>query len=248
VKNNHLEVSLIILMSFLLLLTHSCKKDPVTPAIETGTLTDIDGNVYQTITIGTQTWMAENLKTTKFNNGDSIPSVSIDTTWAALNTGAFCNFKPDSVSVAIYGRLYNYFAVIDQRKLCPLGWHIPSDDEWKELEIFLGMSKEDVAKLNWRGNDQGNKMKIAGGNTSYWAKSSDMYEIYGTNESGFRGIGGACRVFNGQWGEITHTGFWWTSSLAGNEAWYRGLDYNKTNVFRYYGPKNYGFSVRCIKD
>lgn len=244
-KNNNSGVFLFFLISLLLVFSNSCKKDNTTHVIKTGTLTDIDGIVYKTVKIGNKWWMAENLKSGKYRNNDPITYVSQDkpdSVWSTMKTGAYCYFDEK------YGFLYNFYAINDSRGIAPEGWHIPSDDEWKELELFLGMSKEDADKVNWRGSNQGNALKITGGNTAYWATSSDTYEIFGTNESGFTGIGGACRIFNGKWGELTHTGFWWTSTLNGNEAWYRGLDYNKLNVFRYSGSMNYGFSIRCVKD
>ncbi len=244
-KNKKQGVPHIILISFLILLFSACTKENDTPAIATGTMTDIDGNVYSTVKIGTKFWMAENLKVKRYNNGDSIYNVAFDladSVWGNLKTGAYC------YSDEKYGFLYNHYCIDDSRKIAPIGWHIPSDDEWKEMEVFLGMSAQDADKINWRGSNQGNKLKSAGGNTTYWATSSDIYTIFGTNESGFNGIGGACRMFDGKWGDITHTAFWWTSSVNEKDAWYRGLDYNKTNVFRYCGFKNYGFSIRCVKD
>jgi uncharacterized protein (TIGR02145 family) len=229
------------------LIFNSCTEDDNTPpSLVTDSITDIDGNVYKTVKIGNTWWMAENLKTQRYRNGDSIsfvPQNTQDTAWSNCKTGAYCSFEEK------YGFLYNFYSISDPRGIAPQGWHIPDDEEWKELEMYLGMSQEEADSLNWRGNDQGNKLKTEGGNTTYWAKSSDQYTIFGTNESGFTAIGSACRVFNGEWGEITHTGFWWTASaFSENEAWYRGLDYDKSNVFRYYGPKNYGFSIRCVKD
>ena len=242
----HSKVLYFIALIFLIVqFTIACNKENDLPTIETGTMTDIDGNVYQTVKIGTKWWMAENLKVARFNNGDSIVNVlqnQPDSLWCNLKSGAFCYFDEK------YGFLYNYYAISDSRKIAPTGWHVPSDSEWKELEEYLGMSAEDADKINWRGSDQGNKLKVAGGNTTYWATSSDIYAIFGSNESGFNALGSACRMFNGPWGDITHTAFWWTSTINENEACYRGLDYNKTTVFRYYGPKNYGFSLRCVKD
>jgi uncharacterized protein (TIGR02145 family) len=244
-KNKAIVVSLLFLISSIILLSNSCKKGIDPPVIETGTLMDIDGNEYKTIKIGSKWWMAENLLTKRYRNGDSISYVSQntpDSVWSNMNTGAYCYFEEK------FGFLYNFYAITGSGEIAPEGWHLPSDEEWKELERYLGMSQEDSEKSNWRGSIEGNKMKVEGGNAVYWAKSSYIFEIFGTNESGFAALGGACRMFNGKWGDITHTGFWWTSSLSENEAWYRGLDYNKANVFRYHGPKNYGFSVRCVKD
>jgi uncharacterized protein (TIGR02145 family) len=238
-------VYILIVIALLAVFFNSCAKENDKPVPETGTMTDIDGNVYNTVKIGTKWWMAENLRVKRYRNGDSIICVlnsESDSVWSNLKTGAYCYFDDK------LGYLYNFYSLSDFREITPVGWHIPSDDEWKEMEKVLGMSKEQADSLNWRGGNEGNKLKIVGGNTMYWAKSTDIYNIFGTNESGFTALGGASRIFNGQWGDLTHTGFWWTSSIKENEAWYRGLDYNKANVFRYYGPKNYGFSVRCVKD
>lgn len=223
----------------------SCRKEEGLPTHETGTVTDRDGNIYKTVKIGDQWWMAENLKVKTYQNGDSISFCAADgadTSWSSLKTGAY------SVLNTTFGYLYNFYAVADSRRIAPAGWHIPSDEEWKVLESYLGMSSSDLDVMNWRGTDQGNQLKIAGGNTTYWINSSDQYSIFGTNSSGFTAIGGACRVFNGSWGDLAHTAFWWTSTPQGETACYRGLDYNKADVFRYYGSKNYGFSLRCLKD
>lgn len=244
-KNNKPVFVFIILIAFLATILYSCTKEDDTTAPETGSITDIDGNVYATVKIGTKWWMAENLKVSRYNNGDSITYISQgrpDSDWSSLKTGGYCYFDEK------FGFLYNYYTISDSRKIAPDGWHIPSDTEWKELETALGMSAEDAEKLNWRGSEQGNKLKTLGGNTMYWKTSSDIYKIFGNNSSGFTALGGACRVFSGPWGDLTHTGFWWTSTSNENGAWYRGLDYDKINVFRFYGPENYGFSIRCVKD
>jgi uncharacterized protein (TIGR02145 family) len=235
---------ILIIISLLVVLYTRCKEED-NPVPETGTMTDIDGNVYKTVKIGSKWWMAENLKVQRYNNGDSIEYIHpnlADSVWSTLKTGAYCYFDEK------FGYLYNYYTLSDSREIAPKGWHIPGDEEWKDMEMYLGMSKEQTDSLNWRGINEGNKLKIVGGNTMYWAKSSDIYNIFGTNESGFTALGGASRIFNGQWGDLTHTSFWWSSSINEDQAWYRGLDYEKANVYRYYGPKNYGFSVRCVKD
>jgi uncharacterized protein (TIGR02145 family) len=244
-KNNPSVFSFIILIALLATFSFSCKKENDSPAPETGTITDIDGNVYATVKIGGKWWMAENLKVTRYNNSDSITYISQgkpDSDWSSLKTGGYCYFDEK------FGFLYNFYTISDSRKIAPAGWHVPTDNEWKELETAIGMSAEDAEKLNWRGSDQGNKLKSIGGNTMYWTKSSDTYNIYGNNESGFSAFGGACRIFDGEWGDLTHNAFWWTASSDENGACYRGLDYDKTTVFRFYGPENYGFSIRCIKD
>jgi uncharacterized protein (TIGR02145 family) len=236
-----------------------CKKNEKT-TIETGTVTDVDCNVYKTVKIGDHWWMAENLKTKRYRNGDSIVYVSqvnyhLDSvTWNHLDSGAYCIIDNSSETSPNYqgkmfGFLYNWYAVNDARNIAPEGWHVPSDAEWKELEIYLGMDTGEADKMSWRGTDQGNKLKIDGGSKG-WNQPTDIYSVWGTNESGFTATGGGCCMYNGIWGNpgTFSTGFWWTSSTNIDKPLYRYLDYNKPNVFRYYGPKTYGFSIRCIKD
>ena len=170
-----------------------------------------------------------------------------DSSWANTKKGSYCKYFNDDNNAAIYGLLYNWYAVADTGNIAPIGWHIPTDDEWKELEKHLGMSQTDADKVNWRGSDEGDKMKI---HAPYgWTRYGS---IWATNESGFTALAGSCRLFNGIWGDpgTFATGFWWSASqhTSNNQAWYRYLDYKKSNVFRYYGSKNYGMSVRCVKD
>jgi uncharacterized protein (TIGR02145 family) len=242
----------------ILILIHSCKKDSEKPVIETGTVTDIDGNIYKTVKIGKQWWMVENLKVKRYQSGDSILNMTdkkgnIDSSkWKALIMGAYFIYDSrDSISPNYNGKkfgfLYNWYVINNSKRIAPGGWHIPSDDDWKELEKFLGMSKDLTDKVNWRGTNEGNKLKIQDGG---WSVSSNIYEVWGSNESGFSALGGGCVMYNGILGNPGpySTGFWWTSSEQTGEAWYRYLDYQKANIFRFYGPKTYGFSIRCIKD
>lgn len=235
-----------------------CKKDDTKKLnVEFGSMTDIDGNVYSTVKIGDQWWMAENLKVKRYRNGDSVKFVqeinyNLDsTTWNHLDSGAYCIIDNTSESSQNYkgkmfGYLYNGYTLTDTRNIAPLGWHIPTDNEWMVLEEFLGMSTTDANSINWRGNNEGNMLKYYTG----WKRPSDIYSVWGSNESGFTALGGSCCMFNGTWGNpgTFSTGFWWTSSTEGDHFYYRYLDFNKSNVFRYYGPRTYGFSIRCIKD
>lgn len=228
------------------LLNESCnKKDEIEPiTIQTDSIIDVDGNIYKTVKIGNQWWMTENLTVTKYRDGVSINKIQGDTAqWRQDTLGAYCLFNDNSSSP---GLLYNWFAVMNSKNIAPLGWHIPSDEEWKELERHLGMSMEDAEKINWRGGHEGEKLKIE--SPLGWTVFND---VWSTNESGFTALAGSCRLFNGIWGDpgLSSTGFWWTSTeVPDNMAWYRHLDYKNTNVFRYYGLKNYGFSIRCVKD
>ncbi len=237
-----------IFIGLLMLFISQCKKDPksVTP-LETSTVTDVEGNIYKTVKIGTQWWMAENLKVKKYCNGDNIALIKNQDTanWRKIKSGAYSDNNTE-----VY---YNWFAVNDSRKLSPEGWHIPSDEEWKILEKYLGMTQTEVEKIGWRGTNQGNKLKIEAQKTGIlysWKESSNIYEVWGTNESGFTARAFGCRMFNGSWGDPgpSCVGFWWSSSEQNNDVWYRYLDYKKANVFRFYGPKTYGFSIRCVKD
>lgn len=207
-----------------------------TSAAGDDTVTDIDGNVYRTVTIGGQTWMAENLRTTRYRNGDPVPNVSDDSVWFNLSTGAYCNYGNDPNYAAIYGRLYNWYAVYDSRNIAPSGWHVASDDEWTTLVNYLGGP-----------NIAGGKLKEAG--TSHWKSPN----AGATNESGFSGLPGGYRNPDGPFHHIGDNGFWWTSTLDNtyanrDRAWRLTWHYFDSTVDRnsYYFMG--GMSVRCIKD
>lgn len=251
---------------------HSCKKEGKVAMIDSDSVMDNDHNVYKTVKIGKQWWMAENLRTKTYRNGDSINYIGITNQYdserfdsaqwrLSADKGAYCILGTDSASISNngknYGFLYNWYVIKDSRNIAPAGWHVPTDADWKELEIYLGMNKDTVEKVNWRGANEGSKLKRKPDGSvkalQAWLYDLNLSEnnLWGTNESGFSALGGSCKMFNGKDGSpgILYTGFWWSASEFGNsEAWYRYLDYNKTNVFRFYGPKTYGFSIRCVKD
>ena len=229
-----------------------CKKKTKTPAQETGTVTDVDNNTYKTVKIGNQWWMAENLRVKHYRNGKPIVQFDgngsyPDSLWAQTTKGACCIYGYANSMNNLYGLLYNWYAVNDTNIIAPAGWHVPTDDEWKELEKTLGMSQADADGVKWRGNDEGDKLKIQA--PTDWRNPG---KGWGTNTSGFTATAGSCRLFNAIWGDpgLTVTGFWWSSSvhITDNQVWYRYLDYNNTNVFRYHASKNYGMSIRCVKD
>ena len=235
---------LTVIVSFLVLFYAGCKKDEEnTPvAHQTGMVTDIEGNVYLTIKIGDQWWMAENLRVKKYRDGTSIVDGQDSLDWVQ-GSGAYCFFENNHASP---GLLYNWAAVANTSNLAPAGWHIPTDEEWKTLERTLGMSSADADNVGWRGVDEGSKLKIASPNG--WTLYDD---VWSTNESGFTALAGSCRLFNATFGSpgLQATGFWWsaTERLA-DTGWYRYLDYKSANIFRSHANKNYGFSVRCVKD
>jgi uncharacterized protein (TIGR02145 family) len=207
------------------------------------TVTDYDGNVYQTVLIGDQCWMMENLKVTHYRNGDPIPHVTDGGTWGGLTSGAYCNYNNDEGHVATYGRLYNWYAVDDSRNIAPAGWHVPTDEEWKQLEMYLGMSQAEADDLGWRGTDEGGKLKESG-TTHWWPPNEGA-----TNESGFTALPGGYRGRGGNFYDMgSHAYFWSSSEYDSFSAWSRGLGYDYSQVGRDYVDKQLGLSVRCVRD
>jgi uncharacterized protein (TIGR02145 family) len=214
----------------------------------TGYVTDIEGNAYYTVTIGTQVWMVENLKTTKYRDGTSIPNVT-DSIWDNLTTGAYCDYNNTPSNSALYGRLYNWYAVADAHNICPLGWHVPSDSEWTILIDFIGGGY----------SPHGNELKSCrqvdsplGGicNTSDHPRWDQNSPDYGTDNYGFSALPGGLRTDNlMSFGGIGRIANWWTSTAGsyvsakarvlhvefGGQAW---IEDSKRN----------GFSVRCLRD
>jgi len=211
------------------------------PLYETGMVTDIDDNTYQTVKIGNQTWMAENLKVTHYRNGNAISKVPNNTVWSATSEGAYCNYDNTDSNADIYGSLYNWYAVNDSRNIAPEGWHIPTDEEWKELEMYLGMSQVDVDATGWRGTDEGGKLKHAG--TSHW----NTPNAGATNESGFTALPGGYR--NDTSGDGTFNGLGLSANFwSSTDAWTHALNYLNSQVYRNEDYKSPGHSVRCVKD
>ena len=209
----------------------------------TGTVTDIDGNVYQTVRIGNQWWMAENLSVTHYRNGDPIPNVTDDGAWGALSTGAYCEFNNDIANVATYGRLYNWFTVDDSRSMCPECWRVPTDDDWQQLEVYLGMSQSVADQTLWRGTDEGGKLKEEG--TAHWVNPNTG----ATNESGFSALPGGRRSSGGSFANMTLSAYFWTSTGASSDyAWFRELNYYHADVYRNVHRVEMGMSVRCVRD
>jgi len=198
-------------------------------------LFDQDNNVYSTVTINTQTWMASNLKTTKYNDGTAITNVTDNTAWSKSSTGAaYCWYNNDINNKPIYGALYNWYAV-NTAKLCPVGWHVPTDSEWTTLTDYLeGLS---VA---------GGKLKETG--YTHWTTPNTG----ATNETGFTALPGGYRGVFGAFSFIGSYGYWWSSTdyteFNTGDVWYRHMNYNNSNATRGYYDKAYGFSVRCLKN
>ncbi|MCJ7446063.1 MAG: fibrobacter succinogenes major paralogous domain-containing protein [Bacteroidales bacterium] len=201
------------------------------PTIQTMTVKDIEGNTYNTVKIGTQVWMVENLKTTKYNDGSAIPNVTDDTEWANLTTPAYCWYNNDIRKKTPYGALYNFYAV-STGKLCPTGWHVPSDVEWTTLTTYLG--GESVA---------GGKLKEAG-ITHYRTPNTGA-----TNETGFTALPGGHRYYYATFVDNGLYGDWWSSTeISATNAWTRSMDFDKSIVRRENSSYGNGYSVRCLKD
>ncbi len=214
-------------------ITQSCTADSVhNPAITYGSMIDQEGNVYKTIVIGTQEWMAENLNTSIYRNGNTIANITDNAEWAGLSTGAWCNYNNENQYECPYGKIYNGYALGDSRNICPSGWHIPSDTEWVTLTDYLG--GVDFAGL---------KMKTIG--TQYW----NIPNMNSTNESGFSGLPSGSRDSDGEFIFFGSFGTMWSSlEFSSIYFWFRQLKYNTGNISRGFALKTYGFSVRCIKD
>ena len=202
-------------------------------SIDQATVKDIDGNVYKTIRIGDQTWMAENLKTTHYSDGALIPIVPEQGAWSRLKTGALCWYENDPLSYKdVYGALYNSYAVADSRKLCPPGWHVPTIAEWQELEDYLGGR-----------NEAGDKMKDVDSNL--WKTPHPG----ANNSSGFAAVPAGGRGRMGSFGEKGRYATWWASTAdSADFAWHWGLHPDQAATRSNPGHKASGFSVRCVKD
>jgi len=192
------------------------------------TVTDFDGNVYNTVVIGTQTWMKENLKVTHYNTGVPIPNVKNSNIWDTLTTGARAYYNNDSAGYApVHGSLYNWYAVTN---LCPSHWHVPVDNDWIVLNGYLGGT-----------NNAGGKLKSITG----WNSPNSG----ATNSSGFSAKAGGDRYDSGPYNYIGFFGHWWSSTAnGGNLRWALLLSYDTAQALMYYFNVNNGFLVRCVCD
>ena len=198
-----------------------------------------EGHDYATVLIGGQCWFAENLRSENYTDGSVIPADLDDAAWSATTAGAVTVYDEGSsnegTNLATYGRLYNWYAVDDARGLCPSGWHVPTDGEFMTLEMELGMSYTDANNTGGsRGTDEGTQMKDV--------------SFSGTNTSGFSGLAGGLGNSNGDFYHGGSSGYFWSASAYGSDAWSRKLNGGNTGVSRSnYNPRS-GFSVRCVRD
>lgn len=218
-----------------ILLSVACNADKPEPEPLPALISDADGNVYNTVSIGTQIWLSENLKTTKYNDGSAIPLVT-SPSGPHTRTPAYFWYDDTPSNGDTYGALYNWFAVNagsnSGKNVCPIGWHVPSDAEWTILIDFLG--GEGVA---------GGKLKEE--ETIHWTSPNDG----ATDEVGFKALPGGFRNYSGEFVYIGGNGGWWSATEGSAAvAWGRSVNYNSSSVNRYVGLKDLGFSVRCLKD
>ena len=231
--NNKKRSCLLLIFGLVLMFTIDCKR------FNSNHVKDIDGNVYKTVVIGKYKWMAENLKTTTYNNGTKIPGVTEQSVWIHLSTGAYCWYNNNQSYSDTIGLLYNWYAV-NTGTLCPDGWRVPSDEEWKYLEGYVdtryGIGDPVWDKPGLRGLDAGQRLKT----TSGWRSG-----VTGTDNFGFSALPGGehlSRFYAGG-----SSGFWWSSNEASEtSAWYRSLIYSFEYAARDSHPKRIGFSIRCL--
>jgi uncharacterized protein (TIGR02145 family) len=206
---------------------------------------DVDGNGYDTLHIGTQVWMKQNLRVTRYSNGAIIPKVTGSSLWTTILNGAYCWYLNDSVNYGtIYGALYNYKAVEDPNGLCPTGWHVPSDLEWQTLEMFLGMSQAQASASLLRGTDEGGKLKETG--FTHWNSPNTG----ATDSIGFTALPGGYRDYNNaNYYSIGNYGYWWTSTSATSaSSLFRRIYYDNSGILRNSQYGRAGYSVRCVMD
>jgi uncharacterized protein (TIGR02145 family) len=215
------------------------------------TVTDYDGNIYTTVRIGNQCWFRENAKSIHYADGVPLTDgTGVGTINYTNTTNFWFNYNDDPQWSELYGKLYTWYGAARSwsgnlndvnQGICPNGWHLPSDTEWQNLEMFLGMSQHAAADIDWRGTDEGGKLKA----TTHWKWPNKG----ATNLSGFNALGGGYRRATGGPGLILYEGYWWTSShWLTNLAMHRLLDSDNTTIYRRPESTHLGFSVRCMKD
>jgi uncharacterized protein (TIGR02145 family) len=200
--------------------------------LQAQTVQDADGNIYVTLNIGKQVWIGENLKTTRLNDGTLIPLVTNDEKWKALKTPAYCWYNNDEKNKDTYGALYNWYTV-KTGKICPQGWHVPTDTEWVALATFLGDE-----------NSAGDKLKEAG--ITHWKN----YLSKATNDFDFTARPGGMRYYSGPFPEFGDSyAVWWSATgYSSTQAGTRGLHDSSSRFFKGYDDVRSGYSIRCIKN
>jgi len=201
---------------------------------------DIEGNLYSVVYIGDQVWMAENLRTTMFDDSTPIPNITAYSEWINLSGAAYCWYNNDILYKPTLGALYSWYSIVEG-KLCPTGWHVPTDAEFTSLELYLGMNPDSVTVLGWRGTDQGSQLK----STTGWDDGGN-----GTNSTGFTGLPGGYRyAAQGAFYSLGELTYWWAATEAGADlGWYRRFDASHRDIYKAATSKKGGKYIRCLKD
>lgn len=196
-----------------------------------GTVCDADGNIYHTVKIGDQEWTVENLRTSTYNNGDSIPYISYEASWGDTQEGAWCYYNTDTSYLSTYGKMYNWYVVKDSRKVAPVGWHIPNDAEWLQLINHVG------------------GVGVAGGKLKDQITGWDLPNVAATNEYGLSIRGSGLRSYLGLYQHIRTNGYYWSSSeLGGNSGKYYRARRTYADFDNSVTQKTSGMAIRCVKD
>jgi uncharacterized protein (TIGR02145 family) len=248
-KSGNIWINPYILTAIVLMLINACEESEEF----NGIVTDIDGNNYNAVTIGSQIWMAENLKVTKYRNGDDIPCVIIDSKWADLENskvGAYCYYNNDETSYRdTYGALYNWYVIKDSRNIAPEGWHIPSDLEWETLEDYLSENGYDYAGIM-----NSNRIAKALASTRGWNTSSTSGDVgcnqTSNNSTDFNALPAGFRQFYGGFDGSGRVCGWWSTNEFNsnlNAGWWT-LNSESSTLAANVGNQFMGASIRCVKD
>lgn len=238
----------VLLFAFAFATASDKTEDPGGDAPSSGTMEDADGNKYNTVKIGNQVWMVENLKTTKYNDGTPIPNVTDNEEWLNLTIGAWCNYDNLESKAEIYGRLYNWYAV-NTGKLAPKGWHVPTNDDWTILENYL------IANgYNYDGTLVEDKIAKSLCAKTKWVLTRNAgtpgAAPENNNSTGFTALPGGCRYYSNGWFlDLGEYGIWWSSTENSvDRAWFRRLYFSSRDLDKNYFRKEVGLSVRLVKD
>lgn len=219
----------------------SCEYEPNPTSCEDDVL--YDGHFYSVVEIGEQCWFAENLQTTVFSSGLAIEEVTDNDEWGNLSTPAQCVYVNEILNLPVYGRMYNGYAVTSEEGLCPEGWHVPSNADWEELELFLGVPEEEIDVLSeWRGSDEGvgTAMKATLG----WNQGGNGTDLYG-----FNAVPGGIRSYvTGEFVAAGDNGTWWSSSIQEEDVKQRSLYFQFDGILTAFTHSQFGASVRCIRN
>lgn len=254
IVSNEMRFILVTAILSLVVFLAACTKQPVneytinnvyyvdTVGVPPGAVKDVDGNIYPTVVIGTQRWMAENLKTSKYKNGDPIPYQPHNSQWAGLTTGAWCYYESLPGYGESFGKLYNWYTVVDPRGVCPTGWHVPSDVDWQMMESAMGMAPSELLGTGTRGvaaNIGGHLKSLA-----LWNSPNTG----ATDSIGFKGLPGGNRL-NTDYYNMGVRSYWWsTTEYDALASWHRSLGHNTAGIYRGFSSRPTGLSIRCVQD